>query len=387
MALLTLMDKLVNALANKEIVVGIFLDFSKAFDTVDHDILLQKLHHYGIRGCAYSWFESYLTHRTQFVTYNGAKSKKLAIKWGVPQGSILGPLLFLIYINDLHTVCKQSLPILFADDTNLFLSGKNLDDMEKLMNEEFTEIALWLKANKLSLNIKKTHYMLLKNRGVTEKDMCLKIDNEAVTQVKTTKFLGVIIDCNLTWKEHISYISGKIPKGVGILIKVRKYLNKTTLMNLYYTFVYPYLIYCNHVWGSTYFSDFDKIVSLQKKAVRIIAGIKPRCDVIGAFHQMRILPCLRINKYLICHLMYRMHTNSILQIFNGFFECNRDVHHHNTRQTNHFHLPRIRTDLGKFSFRYQGASIWNEISKSNISMESEYTFSKNLRTAILNGKM
>ena len=162
MALLTLMDKLVNALEKKEIVVGIFLDFSKAFDTVDHDILLQKLYHYGIQGCAYSWFESYLTHRTQFVTYNGSKSKKLQIKCGVPQGSILEPLLFLIYINDLHTVCKHSLSILFADDTNLFLSGKNLDDMQTLLNEELTEIDLWLKANKLSLNIKKTHYMLLK---------------------------------------------------------------------------------------------------------------------------------------------------------------------------------------------------------------------------------
>ena len=187
MALLTLMDKLVNALQNKEIVVGIFLDLSKAFDTVDHDILLQKLHHYGIRGCAYSWFESYLTHRTQ--SYNGAKSKKLVIKCGVPQDSILGPLLFLIYIKDLHAVCKQSLPILFADDTNLFLSGKTLDDMEKLMNEDLIEIALWLKANKLSLNIKKTHYMLFKNRGVTEKDMCLKIDNEAVHKLKRQNFL------------------------------------------------------------------------------------------------------------------------------------------------------------------------------------------------------
>ena len=283
MALLTLMDKLVNALEKKEIVVGIFLDFSKAFDTVDHDILLQKLYHYGIRRCAYSWFESYLTHRTQFVTYNGAKSKKLQIKCGVPQGSILGPLLFLIYINDLHTVGKHSLPILFADDTNLFLSGKNLDDMQTLLNEELTEIDLWLKANKLSLNIKKTHYMLFKNHGVTEKDICIKIENEPVTQVKKTKFLGVIIDCNLTWKEHISYISGKIAKGVRILTKARKLLNKTTLMNLYYTFVYPYFIYCNHVWGSTYTTYFTKIISLQKKAVRIIAGIKPRSDVMNAF--------------------------------------------------------------------------------------------------------
>ena len=137
--------------------------------------------------------------------------------------------------------------------------------VQKLMNEKLTEIALWLKANKLSPNIKKTHYIVFKNRGVTEKDMCLKIDNEAVIQVKNNKFLGVIIDCNLTWKEHISYISGKIAKGLGILIKAGKYLNKTTLMNLYYAIVYPYLIYCNHVWRSTYISYFDQFVSLQKK--------------------------------------------------------------------------------------------------------------------------
>ena len=387
MALLTLMDKLVNALEKKEIVVGIFLDFSKAFDTVDHDILLQKLYHYGLRGCAYSWFESYLTHRTQFVTYNGAKSKKLQIKCGVPQGSILGPLLFLIYINDLHTVCKHSFPILFADDTNLFLSGKNLDDMQTLLNEELTEIDLWLKANKLSLNIKKTHYMLFKNRGATEKDICLKIENEPITQVKKTKFLGVIIDCNLTWKEHISYISGKIAKGVGILTKARKFLNKTTLMNLYYTFVYPYLIYCNHVWGSTYTTHFNKIISLQKKAVRIIAGIKPRSDVMNAFQQLRILPCILINKYLLGRLMYKIYTNSALQKFECFFEYNKDVHGYNTRQTNHYHLPCIRTNLGKFGFRYQGAFIWNEILKLDISMESEYSFSKNLKTAILNDSL
>ena len=226
--------------------------------------------------------------------------------------------------------------------------------------------------------------MLFKNRGASEKDICLKIENEPITQVKKTKFLGVIIDCNLTWKEHISYISGKIAKGVGILTKTRKFLNKTTLMNLYYTFVYPYLIYCNHVWGSTYTTYFNKIISLQKKAVRIIAGIKPRSDVMNAFQQLRILPCILINKYLLGRLMYKIYTNSALQKLECFFECNKDVHGYNTRQTNHYHLPCIRTNLGKLGFRYQGAFIWNEILQLDISMESEYSFSKNLKTAILN---
>ena len=124
MALMILVDKITKSLENGEFVIGIFLDFSKAFDTVNHDILLQKLHHYGIRGTAFMWFKSYLSCRYQYVTYNSTESSKTLIKCGVPQGSILGPLLFLVYINDLANVCKTSMPLLFADDTNLFFLWK-----------------------------------------------------------------------------------------------------------------------------------------------------------------------------------------------------------------------------------------------------------------------
>ena len=141
-------------------VIGVFLDFSKAFDTVDHDILLFKLSHYGIRDNALLWFKSYLSNRNQFVTYDGVRSSLKTIKCGVPQGSILGPLLFLIYINDLCNVCGNSLPILFADDSNIFTVGKTLDDIEKLINKELADISRWLNANRLSLNIKKTQYMV-----------------------------------------------------------------------------------------------------------------------------------------------------------------------------------------------------------------------------------
>ena len=157
LALITLIDKLTQAIENGEYVIGVFLDFSKAFDTVNHEILLDKLYHYGVRGCAHKWFSSYVTDRQQFVTYNGMKSQNQVIKCGVPQGSILGPLLFLIYINDPATVCKNTFPILFADDSKLFISGRDSDLIMKTLNEELQEISIWLKANKLSLNIKKTH--------------------------------------------------------------------------------------------------------------------------------------------------------------------------------------------------------------------------------------
>ena len=160
MALVLLLDKIVKALENGEYVIGIFLDFSKAFDTVDHNILLKKLEYYGIRGVCLDWFKSYLTVRKQYVTYNGIPSSTKLIQCGVPQGSILGPLLFLLYINDLPNVCKSADPILFADDTNLFINDSNLIDLQTEINNELLEISTWLKINKLSLYVRKTHHMI-----------------------------------------------------------------------------------------------------------------------------------------------------------------------------------------------------------------------------------
>ena len=254
---MNLIDKLIESLDRGEYVIGIFLDFSKAFDTVDHKILLQKLYHYGIRGPAYDWFYSYLTDQKQYVTYNGISSNTKNVFCGVPQGSILGPLLFLVYINDLCSVCEYATPILFADDTNLFCSGKDLETIQMEINTELTKISTWLKVNKLSLNIKKTHYMVF-TRNKFRHQLNIRIDGHPIDEVHKTKFLGVFIDNKLNWKDHVSYLIGKISKGIGMIIKARQYLNKKDLLALYYSFIYPYLIYCNHIWGCIYKSSLKK---------------------------------------------------------------------------------------------------------------------------------
>ena len=206
------MDKLIKSLDNGDCVIGVFLDFSKAFDTVDHAILLQKLEFYGIRGSALSWFQSYLKNRKQFVSYNGATSGLKLVKCGVPRGSILGPLLFLIYINDLSNVCPCTNPILFADDTNLFINGKDIFVFHDVLNKELANISEWLNVNKLSLSINKTQFMVFSRRKITPPKIDIEIDNQSVMETDLSKFLGVYIDKKLTWKTHISYIAGRIAR-------------------------------------------------------------------------------------------------------------------------------------------------------------------------------
>ena len=251
MALIILIDKISEALENGDCVIGIFLDFSKAFDTVDHIILLQKMYLYGIQDTTLSWFENYLSNRKQYVTYNGIKSQTEKINCGVPQGSILGPLLFLIYINDLSTVSEACMSILFADDTNMFFTGKNLKTMATVINEELIKVQEWLHCNKLSLNVLKTHYIIFTSRNKCVNDVDIRINDAHIERVYATKFLGVQIDAQLTWKKHIEYTCKKLSKCVGILAKARRKLHKSALLTLYYSFAFPYFIYCNHVWGNT----------------------------------------------------------------------------------------------------------------------------------------
>ena len=206
MALIVLLDKISEALDRGECVMGVFLDFSKAFDTVDHSILFRKMQKYGIQGLALRWFEDYLHDRKQYVTYNSYKSNQEAIKCGVPQGSILGPLLFLIYINDLSSVSEACFSILFADDTNMFITGHNVSEMCNQLNADLFRVQEWLHCNKLSLNVLKTHYMIFTPRNKIYDDVSIIINNTKISRVYVTKFLGVQIDSQLSWKMHIDYI-------------------------------------------------------------------------------------------------------------------------------------------------------------------------------------
>ena len=202
-ALISLTETINSSLDKNRFGCGIFIDLQKAFDTVNHDILLKRLEHYGIRGTALSWFQSYLSNRRQFVSINGHSSSLTNIACGVPQGSVLGPLLFLIYINDLPNSSQFLSFFLFADDTNIYCDSDNLQLLTKKINRELKKVKLWLDSNKLALNIEKTNFVLFHSpRRKLSEFTNLKIGKQFIQKTKYVKFLGVLMDEHLTWKYH-----------------------------------------------------------------------------------------------------------------------------------------------------------------------------------------
>jgi hypothetical protein len=252
MAITRLVDQISAKLDSGKVTIGVFIDLSKAFDTINHKILIDKLELYGVRGISLQWFKNYLTNRKQYVCVNNTVNSRInELICGVPQGSILGPLLFLIYINDIVKVSPILNMILFADDTNLFISGENLIETVTTLNCELCKLSNWFKVNKLSLNIKKTNYMIFHNRrkkiGLIPE---VVIDNCKINSVTCSKFLGVIINENLTWTDHIETIKKKLSKNIGIIKHIKHQLSLNVLRSLYFTLINPYLEYCNMVWAN-----------------------------------------------------------------------------------------------------------------------------------------
>ena len=219
-ALISMTETIKSTIDNGRYGCGVFIDLQKAFDTVNHSILLKKLEHYGIRGTALKWFTSYLVDRQQYVSVNGHCSNYLNITCGVPQGSVLGPLLFLIYFNDLPNSTKVLTFDLFADDTNIYFESSDLILLRKTINKHLKRVKKWLDANKLALNLDKTNFVLFHSyqKKVTE-PVILKFGRKKIQQENCVKFLGVLLDSALSWKYHLVALAKKLARTSGLFLK------------------------------------------------------------------------------------------------------------------------------------------------------------------------
>ena len=306
------------------------------------------------------------------------------VQTGVPQGSILGPLLFLIYINDLHQISENMCPTMFADDTSFFISRPHLDEIMDTANAELDKVYQWLIQNRLSLNVKKSKYIIFnKTKTKILYNIALTINNKPIERVKQFKFLGYHLDETLSWKVHICEIASKIAKNIGLLSKLRKPLNSSTLRNLYFSLIHVYINNGLIVWGSATKSYIDQILKLQKKTIRIINYSGPKEHTAPLFKCHRLLP---ISKHytLNCALFmfkvhHGLHPQVIINLFNKKTHSNSFI----TRQQQHYIIPKSRCKTFEASIAIQGPKCYNQLFNNFNINRSIHTYKRHILSHLL----
>ena len=313
--------------------------------------------------------------RKQCVVVDGVKSNFQEMTCGVPQGSVLGPLLFLIYVNDIINSSDILRFSLFADDTVVVLSHKNAHTLISLVNLELRKLISWFQSNKLLLNKDKTKYILfhLRNMRVPPNLDPISIGDSVLQCVQSLSFLGVTIDENLNWKAHIKSVSLKISRSVGVLSKIKNIVPDNVLVMIYNSLILSHLSYCNLAWGNSYSGHLNAIKVLQKRAVRIITHSNYSSPSIPLFIKMKILPIQELITLNTLVFMYNFHSGKLPCIFKSMFVSNSSIHSHNTRQQSLLHKNSVRTTHALYSLQNVGITKWNNLSNN---VKSSGTLSK-----------
>ena len=348
---------------------------------------------YGIRGVPLQIFVSYLTNRQQYVQMGNTASSKQTMTCKIPQGSSLGPVLFLIYINDLPN-CSNALTFrIFGDDANVFASARDLKVLEKIVNSELKKVKIWCDVNRLSINFSKTNFMIIKSSKKKDDQVNINIESadgtiNVLQRKQKTKYLGVLLDETMSFNHHISYICTRIARNNGIISKLRHYLTLLQMNQIYYSLIYPYISYAILAWGSAYKTHIDKIQIKQNHSARLIFFATTYGE-----RTESALPLLNLLDVLTVHNVYRLQILKFITFgikascqncFQIIFRYASDVHKHITRYAlkQNLYVKKVRTNMGKQTIGYAACIIWDNV-PLNLKELNIYQFSMQLKPYLL----
>ena len=372
-ALIKLVDKWTENIENGLLNGIVFLDLRKAFDLVDTNILLQKLELYGCDENSMLWFKSYLQGRQQCVQYKGQFSAKQSVTHGVPQGSILGPLLFIVYMNDLPLFLNNPIDM-FADDSTLHCSGKTIPELETKLNIDMENTRKWCTQNKMAVNETKTKTMLI---TTYQKETVMKANSINVTyqganleNVESEKILGVQIDKHLTWENQVNNVCKKVSKGIALLRRIKAYLSHDLRVQYYKAFIQPHLDYCSVVWGHSHHvmpkseTLQPRLLKLQKMAMRIICDQPKLAHSNPLFKKCGVLKIADRVKLRTLTMVYKslngLAPPYMSEMFNPLVNVNKRVTRNSVKH-HQLHVAKDKLEIRRKCVRHMGAMYYNDL--------------------------
>jgi hypothetical protein len=393
------------AMNDNKYTIGVFFDLKKAFDVCSHDILLMKLSKMGITGIAYEWFKSYLSDRSQVVDINGNISRSRKIKISVLQGSVLGPILFLCFINDLHSITSL-LTLMFADDTFSLEAGDNIQELSNKINTEINKMAVWFRVNKLAVNINKTKYMVFRMKGkkldnlpdilYNENEPGRPDDNAPITVLerfhdnhplpdcRSYKLLGIYLDEHLTLDSHVSHICSKLTRSLYCIKQAKHIIPPSGLKSLYFALIHSHLTYCTLILNSITSANKLRIEKVQKKAIRIMTGSAYNSHTKPLFIQHNILPFPKLILQSQLTFMHAIEYNYAPSSFRNTWQKNSEREPAiNLRNANDYFIPMPRTETFKKSTYYALPLAWNDLAIEIKYQENKITFKWALKAHLM----